>query len=52
MEHLICYCFGYTEQDIIDDFKKNRGESYILAKIIEVRKSNTCQCGVKHPEKR
>ncbi len=52
MNQLICYCFEYTEEDIINDFKVNDGKSSILAKITEARRTNTCQCDDKHPEKR
>jgi ABC-type uncharacterized transport system substrate-binding protein len=49
---IICYCHGYTEEDIISDVKKNKGDSSILRQIIEERKNNVCQCDLKHPEKR
>jgi len=52
MSQLICYCFEYTEDDIINDFKKNLGKSAILERITEARRNNTCQCDDKHPEKR
>jgi hypothetical protein len=52
MKELICYCFEYTEQDILDDLNRNKGKSSILAKIAEARKSNNCRCDVQHPEKR
>ena len=52
MKKLICYCYGYTETDIIDDFYKNKGKSSIVAQIIKARKNKTCQCDDKHPEKR
>ncbi len=52
MMKLICYCHGYTEADIVADLKKNQGDSSILRQIIEARRNNTCQCDVKHPEKR
>jgi len=52
MNRLICYCFNYSEQDIIDDFKTHNGQSTILAKITVAKKGNSCQCDVKHPEKR
>ena len=35
MKQLICYCFEYTEEDIVNDFKANHGKSSILAKIAE-----------------
>ena len=52
MKDPICYCFEYSEDDIIVDFKVNDGKSSILAKITEARRTNTCQCDDKHPEKR
>ena len=52
MKKLICYCYGYTETDIIADYVKNKGRSSILAQITEARKNKTCQCDDKHPEKR
>jgi len=52
MEQLICYCFQYTEEDIIKDFKTNKGKSLILEKIAEARRNNSCQCDTTHPEKR
>ncbi|MFC2044731.1 hypothetical protein ACFLT8_06040 [Chloroflexota bacterium] len=52
MSRLICYCFQYTELDIINDFKTNNGKSSILAGITEARIRHTCQCDDKHPEKR
>jgi hypothetical protein len=52
MKELICYCFEYTEEDIINDFKANQGNSSILAKIAEAKRTNTCQCYDKHPEQR
>lgn len=52
MSQQICYCFGYTEEDIIKDFKANKGTSSILVRITEAKRSNTCDCDNKHPEKR
>jgi len=52
MKKLICYCFEYTEEDIVDDFEANNGKSSILAKITKARRTNTCQCDDRHPEKR
>ena len=48
----ICYCFEYSEEDIIDDFKKNNGKSMILEKITRAKKNGQCECEIKHPEKR
>ncbi|MFC1913295.1 hypothetical protein ACFLX7_03795 [Chloroflexota bacterium] len=52
MKQLICYCFEYSEDDIIADFKTNNGKSVILERIAKARRNNTCQCDDKHPEKR
>ena len=52
MKQLICYCFEYSEDDIITDFETNNGKSSILERIIEARRNNTCQCDDKHPEKK
>jgi len=52
MKKLVCYCFEYSEVDIIADFKVNNGKSSILKRIIEVKRNNTCQCDDTHPEKR
>lgn len=48
MEELICYCFYYTATDIEMDFKKNK-KSLILEKIINDKKSGTCDCANKNP---
>lgn len=50
--NLICYCFGYSEADIIDDVLKNQGHSSILDRITEAKKKQACQCEIKNPKKR
>ena len=52
MKKLICYCYNYTEADIIADYHENNGRSSIMVKITKARKNKTCQCDDKHPEKR
>ena len=52
MNQLVCYCFGYTEEDIIADFFKGNGTSSILKRITAAKKNNNCQSDDKHPEKR
>ncbi|MDM7999037.1 MAG: hypothetical protein QUS33_03305 [Dehalococcoidia bacterium] len=49
---MICYCFRYSEADIVEDVLKNRGRSLILERVAEARRTLTCQCDDKHPEKR
>jgi hypothetical protein len=42
-KELICYCFGYSEEDIIRDLKENRGISSILEKILNEKKKRILQ---------
>jgi hypothetical protein len=49
---MICYCFGYTEADIIADVLNHHRRSTILERVAEARRTLTCQCDDKHPEKR
>jgi hypothetical protein len=51
MSHLVCYCFGYTDEDIIKDFIANR-KSTVLARITQAKRTDSCQCDVKNPWKR
>lgn len=48
---LICYCFGYTERDIRDDYQKN-GQSLIMKKIMAEKKAGACRCAEKNPRGR
>ena len=41
MKKLICYCYNYSEADIIAHYAKNKGRSSILAQIAQVRKNKT-----------
>ena len=45
---LICYCFGYTRNDIRTDLITN-GRSLIMERIMEEKKIGTCQCSTKNP---
>ena len=45
---LICYCFGYTQQNILQDVQDN-GESTILARIVAAKQAGNCQCAAKNP---
>ncbi len=49
---IICYCFCYSEADIVEDVLKNQGQSLILERVAEARRTLTCQCDDRHPEKR
>ena len=49
MEDLVCYCFGYTSEDIKKDFLAH-GRSLIMEKIMEEKKSAGCDCAAKNPK--
>ncbi len=49
---LICYCFGYSEEDIVRDVIENGGVSSIMEKIMGEKKKGTCNCKYNHPEGR
>ena len=49
MARQVCYCFNYTDQDIIDDVRLN-GASRILEAIQNAKRSGRCQCREKHPQ--
>ena len=51
-KNLICYCFGYSEEDIIRDVRENKGASTILEKILNEKKKGACNCKFNHPEGR
>ena len=46
---LICFCFGYTVDDIRQDIRKH-GRSRILDRIQLENKMGKCQCASKHPK--
>lgn len=49
---LICYCFGYSEEDIVRDVLENNGMSTILTRIAIEKKNGTCRCKYNHPQGR
>lgn len=51
MSKLICYCFGYTAEDIKQDVIQN-GQSTIYGKIVSEKKSGGCRCAEKNPRGR
>ena len=52
MANQICYCFGYSDEDIIKDVLANKGVSTILERIVNEKKKDGCNCGANHPLKR
>jgi hypothetical protein len=51
LDGLICYCFGYSVDDIEEDFIKN-GRSVIIEKIAAEKKTGGCDCANKNPKGR
>jgi len=49
VEDLICYCFRYSVDDILQDYQIN-GKSTIMEKIQREKKTGNCQCAVKNPK--
>ena len=47
----LCYCFGYSVEDIRDDVLKN-GRSLIMERIVEERKAGGCDCATTNPKGR
>ena len=48
---ILCYCFGFTRKDIVDDLRLH-GTSTLLTKITQAKLSGLCRCVDTHPEKR
>ncbi|GAK56651.1 hypothetical protein U27_03614 [Candidatus Vecturithrix granuli] len=48
-DEMICYCFHYTAGDIRRDAIEH-GESTILQRILNAKRSGGCQCVEKHPK--
>ena len=51
MSELVCYCFGYTSEDIEQDVIQN-GKSTIFERIMNEKKAGGCQCAEKNPKGR
>ncbi|OQX63166.1 MAG: BFD-like (2Fe-2S) protein [Desulfococcus sp. 4484_241] len=51
MKNLVCFCFGYTAEDIKEDFHKNK-KSLIMEKILKEKKAGGCRCAEKNPKGR
>lgn len=52
MGETICFCFGYTDEDIIEDVRKHNGESTILEKIKGEKAKGRCNCANLNPKGR
>ena len=49
MKNTVCFCFGYSIEDIQLDYKEN-GRSTIMEKIQMEKKFGNCQCATKNPK--
>jgi hypothetical protein len=49
VDSFVCYCFGYTGDDIRKDYLAN-GRSLIMEKIMEEKKAAGCDCSAKNPK--
>ncbi|PLY12632.1 MAG: BFD-like (2Fe-2S) protein [Sedimenticola sp.] len=52
MTKTVCYCFGYTDDDIEKDVRRNNGRSLILERILAEKTKGACPCERLHPEGR
>ena len=47
----ICYCFNYTDEDIIEDVRTHGGRSTIEERIAEEKRRGACDCEHRNPQK-
>ncbi|MEJ2587566.1 MAG: (2Fe-2S)-binding protein [Deltaproteobacteria bacterium] len=50
-QKIICYCFGYTAEDIRKDVL-HHGRSRIMERIAAEKKAGGCNCAVTNPKGR
>ena len=50
-DDLVCFCFGYTVNDIMADLRQY-GRSLILERIKAEKKSGGCSCLENNPKQR
>jgi NAD(P)H-nitrite reductase large subunit len=51
MNEKICYCFNYTEADLVKDVLEN-GRSTIMERIMAESKQGNCDCAKNNPKGR
>ena len=47
----VCYCYNYSDDDIIRDVLFNKGRSTIEQKIGVEKAAGRCRCEIKNPKK-
>ncbi len=50
-QNLVCYCFGYTAEDIKKDYDEN-SRSTIMDRIANEKKNGKCNCESTNPKGR
>lgn len=50
-QNLVCYCFGYTADDIRNDYDAS-GHSTIMDRIKSEKKDGKCNCETSNPKGR
>lgn len=48
MTETVCYCFGYTESDIVEDLQQH-SRSLITENILAAKRAGRCQCATRNP---
>ena len=48
-KNLICYCFGYTDADLMEAIRENQGRSLIIERILSEKKKGACNCAATNP---
>ncbi|BCO08746.1 hypothetical protein GF1_11220 [Desulfolithobacter dissulfuricans] len=51
MDELICFCFGYSEEDIRRDVREH-GRSMVLEHIMAEKRKGGCRCRETNPSGR
>jgi hypothetical protein len=46
----VCYCFGYSYEDIARDVREHAGKSTIEERIGKEKAAGRCQCEAKNPK--
>jgi len=50
-KELVCYCFGYSRQDILEDAGRY-GRSLIMERIMAASRAGICNCTASNPQGR
>jgi hypothetical protein len=51
LQDQVCYCFGYTEDDIKKDYREN-GRSTLMERVASEKKNGNCNCETTNPKGR